>query len=181
MQTERYDSFARLLHWLIGLALIAQIGFGFLLDDLAPRNTPARANVINLHKSLGMVLGLLILLRLLWRLWHEPPQWPAAMPSWQQAAARLGHRALYLCMVLMPASGYVGSNFSKHGVRFFGVALKPWGPDLPAAYSAFNLIHIVTGWLFTGLIAGHVLIALKHALDRDGILKRMSLLPSRAT
>lgn len=175
MTSTRYDLVARLLHWLIGLALIAQIAFGFLLDDIAPRNTPARAGVINLHKSIGIVLGLLILLRLVWRLTHKAPPWAASMPHWQQQAARIGHRLLYLCMLLMPVSGYVASNFSKHGVKFFGIALKPWGPELPAVYGFFNGVHVITAWVFALLIAGHLLVALKHALGRDGTWRRISL------
>ena len=173
--STRYDSVARLLHWLIGIALLCQIAFGFLLDDIAPRNTPARASVINLHKSCGIVLGLLILFRLYWRLAHKVPAWSAAMPHWQQQAARIGHRALYACMLLMPLSGYVGSNFSKHGIKFFGIALKPWGPDLPSVYEFCNAVHVVTAWIFATLIAGHILAALKHAIDRDGTLRRITL------
>ena len=170
----RYDRVAAALHWLIGAALLAQIGFGFLFDEIAPRGTPARGTVINLHKSFGIVLGLLIVGRLLWRLRHRPPAWPATMPAWQRRAADLGHRALYACMLLMPLSGYVASNFSKHGVKFFGIALRPWGADLPAVYSAFNLLHIVTGFVFAALIAGHVAIALKHVfIDRDGMFARI--------
>ena len=175
MSAARYDRVASLLHWLIGIALLGQITFGFLLDDIAPRGTPARGSVINLHKSFGITLGVLIVLRLLWRLRHRPPAWPVSMPAWQQQAARLGHGALYVCMIVMPASGYIASNFSKHGVKFFGLALRPWGPDLPSVYDSFNLLHVVTAWLFTALIAGHVAIALKHALlDRDDTLARIA-------
>ena len=114
------------------------------------------------------MLGLLIVARLAWRLRHDPPAWPASMAAWQRRAAEIGHRALYACMVVMPLSGYIASNFSKHGVRFFGIALKPWGPDLPPVYAVFNGLHIATAFVFCALIAGHVLAALKHALiDRD--------------
>ena len=65
-----YTRTAVVLHWAIGLALLAQIVFGFLLDDIAPRGTPARAGVINLHKSFGLVLLALIVVRLLWRWRH---------------------------------------------------------------------------------------------------------------
>jgi cytochrome b561 len=174
MSEQRYGRVASALHWAIGVALLAQIVFGFLLDDLAPRGTPARGAVINLHKSVGIVLGLMIVLRLLWRLRHRPPAWPSTMPDWQRRAARLGHGALYACMLVMPLSGYVASNFSKHGVKFFGIPLKPWGPDVPAVYNAFNLLHVVTGFVFTLLVAGHIAAALKHALvDRDAIFARI--------
>jgi cytochrome b561 len=174
MGLPRYDRVAIALHWLIGLALLAQIGFGFLLDDIAPRGTPARAATINLHKSFGIVLAVLIVLRLLWRQRHTPPAWPAVMSPAQQRAATFGHRALYACMLLMPLSGYIASNFSKHGVKFFGAVLKPWGPDLPQVYNVFNTIHVTTAVVFTALIVGHVAIALKHALvDRDGVFSRI--------
>jgi cytochrome b561 len=174
-RAARYDRVAIALHWLIALALLGQITFGFVLDDLAPRGAPGRAALINLHKSCGMVLGLLILVRLGWRLAHRPPAWPASMVAWQRAAAHWGHRALYAAMVIMPLSGYIASNFSKHGVRFFGVTQRPWGPDLPPVYAALNALHIGCAWVLCALIAGHVLAALKHRLiDRDTVLSRMS-------
>lgn len=171
----RYGRVAIALHWLIGAGLLAQIAFGFLLDEIAPRGTPARAGVINLHKSLGIALAVLIVLRLVWRLRHRPPAWPVSMSIWQQRAARIGHAALYACMIVMPASGYLASNFSKHGVRLFSMRLPAWGPDLPPVYAALNLLHVTTALLFTALIVGHVLIAARHALvGRDGALARIS-------
>ena len=162
------------LHWLIGIALLGQIGFGFLLDSIAPRGTPARAATINLHKSLGLVLLAAVVLRLLWRLHERPPDWPATMSALQRRAARWGHRALYACMLALPLSGYVASNFSRHGVRFFGLRLAPWGPDLPAVYAAFNALHVGIAFAFTALVAGHVAVALRHAwVDRDGVFGRM--------
>jgi cytochrome b561 len=86
-ETSRYDAVAVALHWLIGVALLAQITFGFLLDEIAPRGTPSRSAVINLHKSFGLVLAVAILARLAWRLGHRAPPWPATMPEWQQRAA----------------------------------------------------------------------------------------------
>ena len=171
----RYDRFTSLLHWLIGAALLGEIVFGFLLDDIAPRGTPARAGVINLHKTIGIWLGLAIVLRLAWRLRQREPAWPASTPHWQRRAARLGHYAMYACMLVVPASGYVASNFGKYGVKLFGVALKPWGPDLPAVYDAFNLLHVGSSWLFSALIVGHVALAIKHALvDHERIFARIS-------
>jgi len=159
---------------LIGLALLGQITFGFLLDDIAPRGTVSRAPVINLHKSFGIVLGALIVLRLAWRLAHRPPGLPAFMPAWQRVAATWSHRALYACMIVMPLSGYIGSNFSKYGVVFFGFPLKPWGIESKAIYAVFNGTHVVTAWIFTALIVVHVLGALRHLLvERDGVFRRM--------
>jgi cytochrome b561 len=97
------------------------------------------------------------------------------MPAWQQRAASLGHGALYACMLLLPLSGYVASNFSKYGLKFFGTALPPWGPDLPAVYAFFNGLHGALGWTLAALVGGHVAMAAKHAwIDHDGLFSRMA-------
>ena len=170
----RYDRVAIALHWAIGAGLLAQIAFGLLLDGIAPRGTPARGAVINLHKSLGIVLGVLIIARIAWRLKHRPPSWPVSMSLGQQRAAKLGHGALYACMLILPIAGYVGSNFSKHGIRFFGMPLPAWGPDWPAAYNLLVGLHIATAFVFIALIAGHVAMALFHALVKgDRLFSRI--------
>jgi len=172
----RYDRVAAWLHWGIGVLLLAEIGFGLLLDEIAPRGTPARAGVINLHKSAGIVIGMLIVIRLAWRLGHAPPPWPATMSIRRQRAAGLGHILLYASMVVAPLAGYLGSNFSKHGVRFFfGIVLPPWGPDWPAAYSFLVGVHDASTYVLLALTIGHVAMALKHALiERDDIFARIA-------
>lgn len=172
--TLRYDRTTIALHWLIGLGLLGETAFGFLLDEIAPRGTSARTGVINLHKSLGIVLGLLILLRLVWRLAHTVPPFPASMPPWKRRAALLNHRLMYACMVVQPLSGYIASNFSKYGVRFFGNIWAPWGPESATLYAFFNGLHVAVSWLFTALIAGHTAVALQHLLlERDGVFSRI--------
>ena len=171
---SRYDRVAAWLHWGIGALLLAEIVFGLLLDDIAPRGTPARAGVINLHKSFGIVLGVLIVLRIVWRLGHAPPPWPPSMSAARQRAANASHVALYACMLVAPLSGYIGSNFSRHGVRFFGAELAPWGPDWPRAYAFLVGVHDVSSYLLLALTIGHVAMALRHALvEHDGIFDRI--------
>lgn len=173
---DRYTTTAIVLHWLIAMLLLGQFVFGLMLDDI-PRGTPERGFYVNLHKSSGIVLGLLIVLRLAWRLFHTPPPLPATMPAWQRQASRLTHAVLYLCMVAMPLSGYLASNFSKHGVKFFNlVRLPPWGPDDKTLYSLFNQTHQLTALLLALLVGLHLLAVAKHMLvDRDGLLSRMWL------
>jgi cytochrome b561 len=174
LPSARYTRTAVWLHWLLAAALLGQIAFGLLLDEIAPRATPARSGVVNLHKSFGIMLGLLIAVRLAWRLSHPPPPWPATMGEAERRAARAVHAALYACMAVMPLSGYIASNFSRFGISFFGIAWPPWGPPLPAVYAFFNGVHVTTAMVFCVLIVGHVLAALKHAvLDRDGVFARM--------
>jgi cytochrome b561 len=174
---ERYTRTAMWLHWLIGAAVLAQIGFGRYLQSI-PRGTPDRTIFVNYHKSVGITIGLLIVVRIAWRLAHKPPPLPASMPLWERYAALANHGLLYACMLLMPITGYVASNFSKFGVKFFNlVLLPPWGADDRGIYEFFNGLHLTVSYVLMLLIAIHVLAALKHILyPRHGILRRM--LPS---
>jgi cytochrome b561 len=170
----RYTSTAIALHWLVALLLLGQFAFGLMLDDI-PRGTPERGYYVNLHKSSGLLIGLLIVLRVGWRLTHQAPPLPVAMPRWQRRAARFSHLALYLCMLMLPLSGYLASNFSKHGIKFFNVVRwAPWGPDDKMLYGIFNQLHHFSAALLAALVALHLLAVAKHMLiDRDGLLLRM--------
>lgn len=170
---ERYTSTAVVLHWLLVIAILAQVVFGWFLGDV-PRGSPERTIYVNLHKSTGMVIGVIILLRLYWRLTHPAPPLPSSMPYWERAAAHWSHVLLYVCMIVMPVSGYVASNFSKFGVNFFNsIKLPPWGVDNSTIYGFFNGTHVTTSFIFVTLIALHVLAALRHLFRRDGVFSRM--------
>jgi cytochrome b561 len=170
----RYTGTAIALHWLVALLLLGQFAFGLALEDI-PRGTPARGWYVNLHKSTGILIGLLIVLRIGWRLTHRAPPLPEAMPGWQRRAARFSHFALYLSMVMLPLSGYLASNFSKHGIKFFNVAhWTPWGPDDKTLYTVFNQTHHLAAALLATFVAVHLLGVAKHMLiDRDDLLLRM--------
>jgi cytochrome b561 len=170
----RYTNVAVILHWLIALALLGQIAFGWFLTTVGP-GTPARSFYVNLHKSTGLVLGALIVARLAWRVANPPPPLPSFIRAWERSAAHWSHAALYACMVGMPLSGYIASNFSKYGVKLFNlVMLPPWGVNDPHTYSIFNTTHVVLSYLFVALIAVHILAALRHAWAKDGVFARMS-------
>src|SRR5882762_1924121 len=171
---DRYTRTAMTLHWLIAAAVLGQIAFGWYLQ-LIPRLTPDRTIFVNFHKSTGLVIGLLIVLRLAWRLSHKPPPLPVSMPAWERRAALANHFLLYACMLIMPIAGYTASNFSKFGVKFFNaVTLPPWGVDDRDIYALFNGLHVGTSYVFVTLIAIHMLAAAKHLVfPRHGILRRM--------
>jgi cytochrome b561 len=174
---HRYSRTAVALHWVIALAVLGQIGFGWYLQTV-PRLTPDRTVFVNLHKSTGLVIGVLILVRLAWRLTHKPPPLPASMPAWERGAAKASHALLYACMLIMPVAGYTASNFSKFGVKLFNaVLLPPWGADDRAVYAFLNGLHVATSYVFVALIAIHVGAALRHLFfPRHGIFRR--ILPS---
>lgn len=172
-QPDRYTGVAIALHWLLVVLILAQIAFGWYLQEI-PRNTPPRTIYVNFHKSTGLTIGLIILFRLYWRFTHTPPPLPASMPLWERVAARVNHYALYACMLIMPLAGYIASNFSKFGVKYFNVfLLPPWGLDDKNVYAFFNTTHVVTSYVLVALIVLHVLAALRHLFLRDGIFSRM--------
>jgi cytochrome b561 len=75
---------------------------------------------------------------------------------------------------MMPLTGYVASNFSEYGVRYFNaILLPPWGPDDAQVYALFKGAHVVTSYIFVALIGVHVVSALRHAFLRDGVFRRI--------
>ena len=94
MTAERYTRTAVVLHWLIAAAILGQIAFGWYLQTV-PRKTPDRTIYVNIHKSTGMLVGLLIAARLAWRLRHRPPPLPASMPPWERRQFGVNDRSVY--------------------------------------------------------------------------------------
>jgi cytochrome b561 len=168
-----YTRTAVALHWILAIFILGQIGFGWYLQGIE-RGTPDRTIFVNLHKSFGMLLGLLILFRSWWRLTHRAPPLPAAQPHWEHKAARISHWALYACMLIMPLSGHLASNFSRWGVNFFNMMLlPPWGVENQVLYGILNATHVVTSYVLVALIGIHLLAALRHVVRGDGIFNRM--------
>lgn len=169
----RYGLPAIALHWLLALLILGMLLLGYYMVGI-PKGTPNRAVYFNLHKSFGVLTGLLILVRLGWRLTHAAPPLPAATPRWSLVAARWSHGLLYLCMVLQPATGYLSSSFNKYGIKMFGAALPNLAWEDPRMRELFNGFHHIVGLVLAVLIGVHVLAALKHWLiDRDRVFQRM--------
>lgn len=160
------------LHWLIGLAIIALIALGLYMVGL-PKGLPVKATLINLHKSLGLTVFLLVLIRIVvLAAVHRPPLPP--MRPWQRAAARTTQVFLYVGMVAMPVTGYLGSSFNTYGTRFWGVLLPKWGWDDAGLRAIFFGAHHAIAFALIALIALHIVGVAKHELiDHDGTLARM--------
>lgn len=161
------------LHWAVALLALAQVALGWWMIGI-PKEPPGfRAGWFNLHKSIGITIGVLMLARLAWRLAHRPPPFPASMPRWQALAARANHRALYACLIAQPIVGYLGSSFTKYPIKFFGYTLATPHLDSPALKDLCSAVHLGLAWLITLLVALHVAAALKHLFERDGVFDRM--------
>ncbi len=174
---ERWDAFARTLHWSIALLVFVQIPLGWIAS--AWELSPAKLHLFVWHKSLGVLVLALMVLRIGWRSARRAPPWPPAMTRTERTAARLTHTALYLVLVLLPVTGWIVN--SAAGVPFSVFWLVPLpsivAPNETLAEGATRL-HVVLSLALAALLVLHIGAALRHQLVlRDGVLRRM--LPDR--
>ena len=170
----QYDRMLVLLHWVLAIGLFYQLGLGLWMEDI-PKDPPGvRAEWFNLHKSIGICLGFLVLWRLGWRVTHSVPAPPMGNTDFQNKLSQWAHRALYVCMVVLPVSGFMGSSFSPYPVKFFGLPLpKLWEPS-PEGKELFSEIHEVSAFVMMIIIILHISAAVWHQwVKRDGLLSRM--------
>jgi cytochrome b561 len=169
----RYTRTAVALHWVIAVLVIGQFAWGWWMQQIPKQPIGPRVDAFNLHKSVGLVILALMLVRIGWRIAHAPPPLPA-MPSWQARMARITHVALYVLLIVQPLSGYLGSEVSGYPVKFFGLTLPGWAGRNVGLKDFLSGVHLATSWMIAGAVGLHVAGALKHALiDRDGLLSRM--------
>jgi cytochrome b561 len=167
---------AQFLHWAIVVLLAIQVPLGMIANEL-----PAgldRLVLMSRHKSLGITILALALIRLAWR-WFDRPPPPPPMPRWQAIAARVNHWALYALLFALPITGWLTSSAANRPVSWFGLVQLPdfVAPDA-GLKEAFEEAHEVLVVLLLTLVVLHVAAALKHQFfDRDGLLFRM--LPGR--
>ena len=174
-RSDRYTWTAIVLHWLIAIAVIVQFKWGWWMQDIPKQPPGARVDAYNLHKSVGLTILALMILRLLWRWRHPAPALPA-MPEWRRRVAHANHWVLYAALFVMPVAGYLGSVFSGYPVRYFGMTLPAWGVKDESLKSLCSSVHLVTSYVLFFAVVLHVAAALKHALiDRDGLLSRMGI------
>ena len=170
--SERYGSVAQTLHWLIVVLLIVQFTLGKIAEDL-PLGLD-RLITLARHKSFGITILALAVVRLLWRLFNRPPPLPP-MPAWQRIGAHLSHAGLYALLFAMPLTGWLMSSANNYPVSWFGLVQLPdlVAPDRGLSHDLEDF-HETLSNVLLGLAALHVLAALKHQfVDRDGVLMRM--------
>jgi cytochrome b561 len=162
------------LHWLVAAVLVVQFAWGWTMQQIPKQPPGLRADAFNLHKSVGLLLLALMLIRLGCRLAHAPPPL-AMMPTWQRMLAAWTHRLLYVSLIVQPLAGYLGSVFSGYPVKWFGVTLPAWGAPSVALKDAMSTVHLCNSFVLLALVLLHLAGALKHVLAGDGYVRRMLL------
>ncbi len=160
-----YTRTAFALHWIIAALVISMIVLGQVMTEV-PRQTPWRGPLFNFHKSLGLLVLGLVIVRLAWRVAYRPPPLPTDLPAWNRHLANLTHGAFYVLLLTQPLLGYVASVFGKYGVAFFGIPLPGWGHDNPAVREPFLAAHHLVADLLVVLIALHLAGVAWHRFGR---------------
>jgi cytochrome b561 len=183
----RYSLPAIFLHWGIAILIVVNVWLGFRYQSL---NGFAQFQVLQWHKSVGVTILVLAVLRVSWRMLNPPP---AALPSvlpWQRKAARYAHGMLYILMVLLPLTGWIIVSASPTNIRTLLYGAIPW-PHLGFVHSLVLAqrksveavstgIHHLLLYILCGLVLLHVSAALKHQFyDQDDLLARMLPRPFR--
>lgn len=169
--TVKYNAVARILHWLIGIAIIAEITLGIGHDawkDLFP--------VMSIHKSIGITILALSLFRLYWRLTHKAPALPASMVAWQQSLAHGLHRLFYFMMIAVPLSGWIMVSAGEYPLQYFGLFDIPKWPVHKGSFIAevTHEGHEIMGLLFIPLLVLHIGAAYYHHFSlKDDVMRRM--------
>ncbi len=170
---SRYNAVAQTFHWVTAALIVVQFTLAWSADDLP--NGLHKLALLARHKSFGMTILMLAVLRLLWRLFNKPPPLPADMSKVERFLAQLTHIGLYVLLFAMPLTGWLMSSAKNYSVSWFG--LFTW-PDLvrpdESWFNFFKSTHDLLSNVLFGIVILHILAALKHHFwHKDDVLKRM--------
>jgi cytochrome b561 len=174
----RFGLVSRLFHWAIFLLFLNQYLTGILMMRLEQGHFVLgldQGAYYNWHKSVGFTIIFLVLLRIVWRKTTRLPDWPATLADWEQTCMKWTERVLYLCMVVMPLSGYIFTLAGGFNFKWFGLIPLPQliAKNATVATTA-EFIHAGTAYVIVAAVALHLGLALKrHRVDADGFLHRM--------
>jgi cytochrome b561 len=168
-----YGAIAKFLHWGIVILIISQYLIIESAEEMA--DGPGKLQAVALHKSLGMLVFGLALVRIAWRFLNgrKPP--PLPMPRVQRMAAAAGHGLLYVLILAQPLSGWLMSSSAGYPVSFFGLFTLPAlaGKD-PGAHEFYEEVHEALFVMLATVALVHALAALYHHFWRkDDTLRRM--------
>jgi cytochrome b561 len=171
--TRRWGVLAQTFHWVIVALIAVQVTLAEMADDLP--NGMRKLRLLANHKSVGITILMLVILRLGWRWLNEHPPLPENLKRYEQALARFTHVALYVLLFAVPLTGWMMSSARGFPVSWFGFFplpdLVPKGRPL---YDALLTTHHALAWTLLGVIALHAAGALKHHFwHKDDVLKRM--------
>lgn len=169
----RYGLTARIIHWLTAILVLAMVPAGLTMIRID--SGPLQNQLFDFHRSVGVVLMVLTVIRLGYRLTHKPAPLPDEMPLWQQYAAKTTHAFLYAFLLVNPFIGWVATSAFGAPISVFGLFTMPAIVEKNRELSEqLFTVHETLGLLFTAAVLMHIAAALYHGIiRRDGVLSRM--------
>ena len=171
-----YTPTAKILHWLVAGMVVLQ----FVLAQLAERAEDAGTALRQLallanHKSVGITILAVVIVRFVWRQMNPPPPLPSTMPKWQVTASHISHWTLYGLLFAMPVTGWLMAETSNYGMSWFNrIPLPDIVAPNPELKEVFEQIHETLASVLFVVASVHILAAIKHAVfDKDDVLQRM--------
>lgn len=168
----RYNRVAQILHALIAIAILLIVPIGLFSDAL---KDALGDSYMTLHKSLGITVFGLTVLRIIWRLSHRPPPYVPDIAAWQKKLAGAVHFLFYVLTFGLPIGGYMMSSAGDRPLQWFGVNLPKFAIERESTiWQMAHDGHHLGGKIMAGLVVLHILAALYHWLKlRDGVMGRM--------
>ena len=169
----RYDVISILLHWITAIIICAQFVVVWLMQATS-RDSSQWSFYFSLHLIIGIFSLLLIIFWIAWRLTHKPPPYPETVSDEERYLAVTVYIMLYLCMLLLPVSGYLQLEFGEP-ITFLGKQLHLWMGQDDSLHFGFSFLHTGLAFLLIGLILVHIIVAVFHLFRHSGIFSRMFL------
>lgn len=170
---QNYSAMHKAIHWVTALILLALLSIGYFMVSM--EFSPLKLNIYMIHKSFGMTIFLLVLIRVIWRFVNPPPKPLETHAPWEKILSKFIHLLLYAGMIGMPLSGWLMSSAAEFPNSYFGLfdvpALSGKDEDL---FRLTRSLHELTALMLIGAVGLHFLGAAKHhIIDKDVTLRRM--------
>ena len=171
--TLRWGVIAQTFHWLVVALILVQVPLALMADDLP--SGMRKLTLLARHKSVGITILVLVILRLVWRWLNEHPPLPENLKRYEQVLARVVHVALYVLLLAVPLTGWMMSSARGFPVSWFGFFQLPdLVPKSRPLYEALVTTHVTLAWTLVAVVGLHAAAALKHHfVHKDDVLKRM--------
>jgi cytochrome b561 len=174
-QVIKYNYILRIIHWLMAVMLLGMVAAGYFMVGLDAKVAPYKWQIYNIHKTLGVLLLALAVIRMVVRNTTQNPPPAARIAPLYQLLSRATHIVLYIFMIILPLTGVLMSLYGGRDIGFSGLKFTWFPIDKPVA-KMFWQIHVLAPYIFLGVVFLHVAGALKHRyIDKTDVLYRMDL------
>jgi len=172
----KYSLSSRIIHWIMAALILFMLALGIYMTEFSAKDAPNHLQIYELHKSLGVMILILVFVRIINRFIFKAPTLPNTMPKIEQVLSHLGHFGLYVLMILVPLSGYLMSNSFGFPVLFFGINTPFLVETNFDNGKLFAEAHELLAYAMLALVAAHLLAVIKHRFfdkPENDVLKRM--------